>query len=41
MKLRANLIAVVLFVLALAVFAAALKVGHPASDFMKGFSSGA
>ena len=38
MNLRANLIAVVVFLLALAVFAASVKIGH--GGYLGGFSSG-
>ena len=40
MKLRPNLIAVVIFLLALAVFAASVKLGHNGGGYLKGFSSG-
>lgn len=39
MKLRPNLIAVVIFLLALAVFAASVKIGHH-GGYLGGFSSG-
>jgi hypothetical protein len=40
MKLHPKLIAVVVFVVALAVFAAAAKIGHPGVGSHSGFSSG-
>jgi hypothetical protein len=40
MKLRSNLIAVVLFLVALAVFAAAIRLGHHGGGYLKGFSNG-
>jgi hypothetical protein len=40
MKLRPKLIAVVVFLIALAVFAAAAKIGHPGGGYLKGFSNG-
>jgi hypothetical protein len=40
MKLRPNLVAIVVFVIGLAVFAAALKFGHHGGGYLKGFSNG-
>jgi hypothetical protein len=40
MKLRSNTLAVLLFLVTLAVFAAALRMGHHGGGYLKGFSNG-